>query len=326
MLEIHRKYLKRCVLLAKRAGKKVKANPQVGAILVHENQIIGEGYHKKYGGPHAEVNAINAVSDQNKHLISKSTLYVSLEPCNHHGKTGPCSDFILEQKIPHVVIAQRDPNHNIENDGMGKLRAAGVRVDLIEQVEAANLIRPFTHGALQGMPYVILKFAQSKDFYMGQKGKQVWISNPYTQHLVHKWRSEVDGIMVGSQTVQVDNPKLTTRLHHGESPMRIILDRNNSIDQRYHVMSDGNESLIISESDDLKKVLKSLYNKGIYRIMVEGGATLFKSFIKENLWHEARIISSSKSLKSGIKAPAIKGKLVRTESLADDLIQIVHAA
>jgi len=320
------KYLHRCVQLAKRGGKFVRSNPQVGAVLVHTDRIIGEGYHEIYGGNHAEVNAIESVAEKDKQLISNSTLYVSLEPCNHRGKTGPCTQLIIEHKIPHVVIGKKDPNENVESNGVEKLRSAGINVDIVDHQTSDQLIRPFTKGSLRNIPYIILKYAQSKDNYMGQDGLQVSISNKYTQHLVHKWRTEIDGIMVGTQTVLTDNPKLTNRLANGESPIRIIPDKHHKINDSYHVRSDGNETWFYKDSIDLENLMSDLYKKGIYRIMIEGGATLLKSFIAANLWHEARVITSDKLLHKGIKAPMVKGKLISTQSVSTDTIRVVYAA
>lgn len=326
MNDVHLPYLERCVIIAKRAGKSVKSNPQVGAVLVCNDRIIGEGYHESYGSAHAEVNAISNVVEADQNLIDQSTLYVSLEPCNHTGKTGPCTDVIIKHKIQHVVIAYRDPNNSVKSDGILKLESAGVKVDLIETIEAKNLVRPFEVASLNMIPYVILKFAQSKDFFLGKKGEQVWISNNYTQHLVHKWRSEIDGIMVGKNTVLTDNPKLTNRLYNGDSPIRIIPNGGAQINEKFHVKSDGGETWFYEDTSDLRVLLKDLYKRGINRLMIEGGAQMINSFVDESLWHEARIITGNKQLNNGIKAPVIKGKLISSQSLADDLIQIVYAA
>jgi len=322
----HTEYLNRCIIIAKRAGKAVQNNPQVGAILVHDNRIIGEGYHKAYGSAHAEVNVIANVDESDKQLISKSTLYVSLEPCNHQGKTGPCTDLIIRHQIPKVVIGSRDPNDNVESNGLEKLRSKGIEVVLLDLESTKQLIRPFTLGSLQKMPYVILKFAQSKDFYIGKEGTQIAISNKYSQHLVHKWRSEIDGIMVGTNTVLTDNPKLTNRLHPGDSPIRIILDKSDKIDSNYHVNSDKHTTWIYRNSKDLKALLGDLHKRGISRLMIEGGATLLKSFIKANLWHEARIITADTYLNEGIKAPTIRGKLIHKTPIGSDTLSVVYAA
>lgn len=321
----HYKYLFRCVQIAKRGGKAVKSNPQVGAILVYQNRIIGEGFHETYGAAHAEVNAINSVLDSNQNLISKSTLYVSLEPCNHHGKTGPCTDLIIRENIKHVVIASKDPNNTVRSNGIEKLKAAGIKVELFPFDAANHLIRPFELGSLKRIPYVILKFAQSKDFFIGKEGEQVWISNKYAKHLVHKWRSEIDGIMVGTNTILTDNPQLTNRLHPGESPIRIIPDNHEKITTSHHVLSDGMKTWIYKNGEDLETLLKDLFDRGITRLMIEGGATLLKSFIDAKLWHEARIITAQKSLKKGIKAPVIKGKLISTQTVGKDSISTVFA-
>lgn len=326
MVSDHEKYLLRCIHIAKRGGKFVGANPQVGAVLVHGQRIIGEGYHRAFGSAHAEVNALESVDDIDLHLVPKSILYVSLEPCNHHGKTGPCTKLIIDKQISHVVIGSKDPNDQVQSDGIEKLRSSGVKVDVVEIEEAEHLIKPFTNGSLQNMPYVILKFAQSKDRYIGKRGEQIWISNHYTKHLVHKWRSEIDGIMVGTNTVLSDNPELTNRLYPGESPVRIILDKNRRISEEYFVRSDGNTTWFYNEQIELQELLTDLYNRGIHRLMVEGGATLLNSFIDANLWHEARVITSNKVLKTGLRSPMIKGKLASSNTLGSDLVQVVYAA
>lgn len=326
MTSDHVRYLTRCIHIAKRGGKFVGANPQVGAVLVYDNRIIGEGYHRAYGSAHAEVNALKNVAETDQHLISKSILYVSLEPCNHHGKTGPCTKLIIDNQIPHVVIACRDPNSKVQSNGLEKLRSSGIKVEIVELEEANQLIRPFVNASLHNMPYVILKFAQSRDNFMGQKEKQIWISNHFTQHLVHKWRSDIDGIMVGTNTVITDNPQLTNRLHPGESPVRIILDRNKRINEEYLVSSDENETWFYNKEIGLQELLVDLYNRGIHRLMVEGGATLLKSFVNANLWHEARVITANKMLNTGIKSPMIKGNLASSINLGNDLIQVVYAA
>ena len=326
MSQTHVEYLNRCIQLAQRGGKAVKSNPQVGAVLVYNNIILGEGYHQEYGRSHAEVNAISSVPEEQKHLVNKSTLYVSLEPCNHQGKTGPCTQFIIKHNIPKVVIAAKDPNTTVVSDGIIKLKESGIDVKLIELDSALNLIRPFSLGSLKGIPYVILKFAQSKDHFIGNEGKQTWLSNKYSKQLTHKWRSEIDGIMVGSNTVITDNPKLTNRLFPGDSPIRIVLDRRQRITDDYHVKSGDHETWFYNEGDDLESLLKDLYKKGIHRLLVEGGRLLINSFIKANMWHEARIITTSNLLQEGIKAPVVKGKLISSQTLADDLIQVVYAA
>lgn len=340
----HFTFLSRCCFLAKNAGKATKSNPLVGALLVHHGEtIIGEGFHQKYGEVHAEVNCIHSVSEENKHLIGESTLYVSLEPCCISQKTPPCTNLILDHNIKQVVIGCLDPNPKVNGQGIKILKDNGVHVEVIHHIECAYIIQKFKSN-LQNLPYVILKWAQSFDGYIGHRYEKVWISNEYSNFFSHKLRSELDGILVGKNTAILDNPKLNTRHIVGDNPMRVLLDKNLQTPIASHLLSDDLPTIIINEVKNettgnklyhkvnditnLKEVLNHLYELNIYSILIEGGTTVLNSFIKANLWNEAYVIKSNKKLnelydeKLLIPAPLIQGKLLEEISFGTD--QILH--
>ena len=336
------KYIRRCFELAVKAGKKTKNNPQVGAVIVYKDRIIGEGYHEFYGGPHAEVNAINSISDENEKYLQESEIYISLEPCNHLGKTPACTELILKKKIPRVIISAIDPNPLMDGKSLAFLSSKGVEVTQgILNKEGQDLLRPFIVNEKFNRPYVILKYAQSKDGFIGKPGQQIWLSNNISKMLVHKLRSEVDGIMVGTETVLTDNPQLTTRLYPGESPIRITVDRKHRIPNDYYIKDneqvtyifnenksciEGSNHYVESNFDDkaLGKSLSYLYEEGIYRLMVEGGARLLSSFINKNLWDEARINTCPQQLMDGIKAPIVTGTLKSEFMIEKDHHQLIY--
>ena len=247
-METHEKYIRRCFELAKLGIGNVKTNPMVGSIIVHNGKIIGEGYHKRYGEGHAEVNAVKSVKGEDKHLLNESTIYVSLEPCFHEGKTPPCVDLILGLGIPKVVISAVDPNPKVAGKSIEKLRNHGVEViSGVLEKEGRFIARRFFHHFMTKRPYVILKYAQSKDGFLSQMNKQIWLTNPYSKRLVHKWRNEEAAILVGTNTVKVDNPSLTNRLWFGNSPVRLIIDRNLKLTDEYAVMDGIARTIIICE-------------------------------------------------------------------------------
>ncbi len=332
----HEKFMRRCIELAQLGGKSVKTNPQVGSVLVYENQIIGEGFHKGFGEFHGERMAILDARKRHPSLIKDSILYVTLEPCCTHGKTPPCLDLILTEKIKKVVIGTVDPNPSVAGKSIDRMKKEGIDVQSgILQEDCEQLIAPFK-AHLYKRPYVILKWAQSQDGFIGKKDQQVWFSNEYSKMLVHKWRSEVDGIMVGTNTVLVDNPSLTTRNWYGENPTRIVIDRRLQIAKTANVLDDSTDTLIMSaetpktellktkfiktETSELDEYLKILFAEGIYILLVEGGAKLLKSFVKNELWDEARIIKTPKNIEEGIKAPTVEGKLVQQWRFDEDYI------
>jgi diaminohydroxyphosphoribosylaminopyrimidine deaminase/5-amino-6-(5-phosphoribosylamino)uracil reductase len=331
--------MQRCLQLAEMASGYVAPNPLVGAMVVHNGKIIGEGYHEKWGGPHAEVNAIAAVEDQS--LLPESTLYVNLEPCCHHGKTPPCTSLILDKKIPKVVIAALDPNPAVAGNGAQILKEHGVEVETgIHQQEAEWLNRFFYTFHQKKRPYVVLKWAQSADGFMGKQGQKIQISNPLAQRLVHKWRSEISAIMVGSNTALIDNPLLTVRLWAGPNPTRVVLDQSGRLHGDLRMFNKEAKSILIGNNSNLPEwvkvfggstssvgeVLEVLYNNNLNAVLIEGGATLLSSFIGSGLWDEARVLTSPHFLKTGIMAPNISGDLVAEEMIDDNRLTVIKSA
>ncbi len=310
-LMAHEPYMERCLQLAALGAGNVSPNPMVGAVLVYSGKIIGEGYHRQYGQGHAEVNCINSVHETNRHLVKDSTLYVSLEPCNHVGKTGPCTNLIIAQHIPKVVIACKDPFEKVNGSGIEKLRENGIEVITgVLEKEALFMNRRFITFHQKKRPYIILKWAQSYDHKLaGTAGRRVKISHEITDRIVHKWRSEEDAIMVGKGTALADNPSLTTRLWKGKNPVRIVIDKNLEVPADNNLMDDKAKTIIINSiketvegnriyckadvQDNLAdNIVQILYRHNITSIIVEGGATLLNSFILAGLWDEARVITN----------------------------------
>jgi len=334
--------MQRCLDLASLGLGKVAPNPMVGAVLVHDNKIIGEGFHQQYGQAHAEVNCINSVNIADQHLIEKSTLYVSLEPCNHFGKTPPCSNFILTHKIPKVVIACTDPFEKVNGSGIQILIDAGIEVikGILEK-EAIELNKRFFTFHQKKRPYIILKWAQSENQCISAfQGKSVKISNALTDILVHKWRSEEDAIMVGTNTVLLDNPSLTTRNWQGKNPIRIFIDRNLKIEKTAKILDQTSPTIIINqqinkiegvndfiqinfEREIIPQLNELLYQKNIQSVIIEGGAKLLQTFIDIGLWDEARVITNTHLvIENGTDSPNFENKqLVKQEKIENDLIQ-----
>jgi len=326
----HEKYMRRCLELAEFGKASVSPNPMVGAVVVMDTIIIGEGYHHQYGGPHAEVNAINQVINTFSDyvdLLDQSVLYVSLEPCAHYGKTPPCADLIIKHKIPRVVIGCRDPFDAVNGKGIEKLRDAGVNVEVgILEEECKWLNRRFFTRVQKHRPYIILKWAQTADgFFAPDNGSQHWITGIESRKLVHQWRSEEDAILIGKNTALIDNPQLNVRYAPGKSPKRVIIDRKLELNQSLNVFDQSVESLIFNEIktsiegknkfialEDFDRyvpeyILYQLYLQDIQSVIIEGGAHTLNSFIDAGLWDEARIFTGPGNLGSGIKAPAISG-------------------
>jgi diaminohydroxyphosphoribosylaminopyrimidine deaminase/5-amino-6-(5-phosphoribosylamino)uracil reductase len=345
-LTIHETYMQRCIQLALLGAGHVAPNPMVGAVLVHNDRIIGEGYHQEYGGAHAEVNCIANVDEKNKRLIRLSTMYVSLEPCAHFGKTPPCADFIIKHKIPHVVIGCRDPFEQVNGKGTEKLKAAGIDITTgILEKDCMHLNRRFFTFHTQHRPYIIIKWAETRDRRIGNYGNnRLHITNAITNRLVHKWRNDEAAIMVGTNTAAFDDPQLTNRLWSGKSPVRIILDTDLRLSSSLKIFDrsvptiifntrvhEENGSLIYYQiTDDVSvvhQVLNGLYQKKINSVMIEGGTKLIQSFIDEGTWDEARVITNN-SLEAGdgVPSPVLTNeKLVRKEIIGDDVIQYYYA-
>ncbi len=317
-----KKWMLRCIELAKKGIEGVSPNPMVGALLVYDNKVISEGWHQKFGEKHAEVHAIENLKD--KSLLNKSTLYVNLEPCNHHGKTPPCSQAIINAKIPKVVIGTQDPFSKVNGSGIDTLLKNNVSTIVgVAEDECKILNKRFFTYHIRKRPYIILKWAESRDGFIAPEKKEniepVWISGMASRKKVHQWRSEEDAILVGCQTVIDDNPKLTTRLYNGKNPLRVILDPNNRIPKNAHVLNSKEETLVFSKSENtsidnifyqkipfenaIQEILKSLYEKEINSIIVEGGKKTLDYFITENIWDEIRIFKSPEQIKKGVESP-----------------------
>lgn len=342
-MKIHEKYILRCIELAKNGLGTTYPNPLVGSVIVHEGKIIGEGWHRKAGEPHAEVNAVNSVKD--KSLLEKSTIYVSLEPCSHFGKTPPCCDLIIQQKIPNIVIGTIDPFAKVSGNGIRKLNEAGrnVTVGVLEK-ECNELNKRFFTFHQKKRPYIILKWAESADGFLSpdtrNEQKPVWITNTYSRQLVHKWRTEEQAILVGTQTVLDDNPKLNSRDWKGNDPIRIVLDRTGKIPDHYAVKDNSSKTIIITEEEKTinseniifentifdkslpDSILKILHKNDIQSVIIEGGKMTLQTFIDAGLWDEARVFKGAISLVSGTTAPKIKGELIDRKSILNDELLI----
>ena len=317
-MKVHEKYIKRCIEIAKNGLPAAMPNPSVGAVVVHDDLIIGEGYTSVFGGNHAEVNAINAVKD--KSLLSQSTIYVSLEPCSHFGKTPPCCNLIIENNIPNVVIGVTDSNEKVAGNGIKKLLEAGINVvvGVLEKECYQSNIRFFTFHEKK-RPFIILKWAETQNGFIAPKirsqQKPVWITNEYSRQLVHKWRSEEQAILVGTQTVIDDNPMLNVRDWTGKNPIRIVLDLNNRIPQESHIFDKSQETFVITNDDIFnnnklaQEIANFCYNKNIQSIIIEGGSRTLQTFIDANIWDEARIFKSNNYFDDGIKAPILEAKI-----------------
>jgi diaminohydroxyphosphoribosylaminopyrimidine deaminase / 5-amino-6-(5-phosphoribosylamino)uracil reductase len=339
MLNMDEIFMQRCFELAESGGFKTRPNPNVGALLVHGDIIIGEGWHRQYGKAHAEVNAINSVPEHKKHLISDSSLYVSLEPCNIYGKTPPCSELIISNNIKKVVISALDPNPLIAGKSAEFLKSKGINVTVgILEEKGKELIKVFHKNILYKRPYVILKYAKSKDNFIGNLDAQVKLTGKVTDIFTHQLRDDSEGIMIGTKTALTDNPSLTTRYDQGRNPVRIVLDRILKIPKDYKIFHNTATLILLNELKDevrenviykkmdfsqpefIESLLEYLFEMKIYQLIVEGGAELLNSFIRTELWDEALIIETPIILGKGIKAPELSGKLARKMEFEKDVI------
>ena len=339
---VNEKYMRRCLELAKKGIGTTRPNPSVGAVVVHNDKIIGEGFTSAYGGSHAEVNAINSVKDQA--LLKEATLYVTLEPCSHFGKTPPCSDLIIEKQIPNVVIGTIDTHSVVAGKGIEKLKKNGsnVVVGVLEEECKLHHKRFFTVQN-KNRPYVILKWAETSDGFIAPKEKEnqapVWISNEYAKQLVHKWRAEEHAILVGTHTVLADNPKLNVRSWTGNNPIRVVIDRSLKLDANLAVFDESVKTIVITSLDKEsihenlifekvnfkkelpKQILEVLSKHKIQSLIVEGGAVTLQSFIKDNLWDEARVFIGNNEFKEGVKAPILNARLEKEEIITNNILR-----
>ena len=312
-MEVDIKFMQRCIQLAQCGEAGAAPNPMVGAVVVCDGRIIGEGFHRRCGGPHAEVNAINSVKE--KHLLSRSTIYVSLEPCAHFGKTPPCADLIIQSGIPRVVIGCADPFAKVNGLGIKKLQEAGCEVVVgVLEKECQELNRRFFTFHKEHRPWVTLKWAQSKDGFIDRpretNEEPTHFSNILTQTLMHRLRARSGAILVGTRTALLDNPTLTTRLWTGTNPLRLTIDRKGILPPTLH-LKDGSTPTVIYTNETLQEILSDLYNRGIQTLLVEGGTKLLQSFIDAGLWDEARIETAPFCLGDGTQAPVLtEGKLM----------------
>ena len=361
-MNIHEKYIKRCIQIAENGLGTTAPNPMVGCVIVHNNIIIGEGFTSPFGGSHAEVNAISSVND--KSLLNEATLYVTLEPCSHFGKTPPCVDAIIQFKIPKIVIGTIDTHSKVAGKGIEKLKEAGceVIVAVLENEVKAHHKRFFTfHNKKR--PYIILKWAESSDGFIAPKTrneiKPVWITNELSRQLVHKWRTEEQAILVGTNTVIDDNPSLTIRDWTGKNPVRVVIDKDLKLASTYKVFEESAEVIVFcnendkfpkhdvlnegwsihppipelysgsfaiidwhSKSNIAQQICDNLFKFNINSIIIEGGRQTLQTFIDENLWDEARVFTGTTSFFEGTKAPHFSGTLISEEKIIDDILKI----
>jgi diaminohydroxyphosphoribosylaminopyrimidine deaminase/5-amino-6-(5-phosphoribosylamino)uracil reductase len=347
-VNIHEKYIKRCIELAKNGLGTTFPNPLVGAVLVHDNKVIGEGWHQRAGDPHAEVIALKGIED--RHILSRATLYVNLEPCSHYGKTPPCTDLIIKKGISKVVIGTIDVNSKVCGKGVAKLRANNCQViEGVLENECNELNKRFFTFHTQKRPYVILKWAISKDGFMDKLRNEPtevgpnWITTKTSRQLVHKMRSEEQAILIGTRTAMNDNPSLNVRDWSGNSPIRLIIDRRLEIPENYNINDNSVPTLIFTAqsmipenkenteyiklnwtADISKNLLKKLYERGIQSVLVEGGLTTLQQFIDNGIWDEAHVFSGAKIFTEGLPSPIINETPVRTRKVGADLLRIFY--
>ena len=342
--------MQRAIELAKLGAGHVAPNPMVGCVIVHNNKIIGEGWHEQFGQAHAEVNAIKSVTD--KSLLPESTIYVTLEPCSHFGKTPPCANAVIDYKFKEVIVGITDPNPLVSGRGIKLLQDAGINVTvgvLAEDCTALN--KRFIHYITQHKPYVILKWAQTLDGFIAPDIKQIGaaefihqkqITTAATQQLTHKWRTQEAAILVGTNTALTDNPHLTARAWQGKNPVRVVLDLNNRLPKtlnlfnaetptlviKYNDVEANNQNLVeyinIARNQDVhNQILEALYKKQLQSVIIEGGTQLLQSFIQANCWNEAHVLIGNKKFKHGVLAPHINGKIISETHLDTDIIRTI---
>ena len=339
-MKTHEYFIDKCIILARKGALDVSPNPMVGCVIVNNGEIIGEGYHKKYGKNHAEVNAIHSVKDKSE--LKNSILYVNLEPCCHHGKTPPCTDSIVKYNIPKVVIGCIDTFSKVSGQGMKKLKDNSVEVIYgVLEKECTELNKRFFCYHTKKRPYIILKWAKSKDNFIApiNQEKPFWMTSEKSKKLVHSWRAEEDAILVGRKTVVADNPSLTVRMCEGKNPIRIIIDKELSLDKKSNVFDDQAEtvvfnnikSAIIDKTTYLKAdfnnlnedILNQLYNRDILSLIIEGGTITINSFIEKNLYDEIRVFTADKLLEKGINSPELPDiNLIKTSIINNDKLEV----
>ncbi|MEP3836679.1 MAG: bifunctional diaminohydroxyphosphoribosylaminopyrimidine deaminase/5-amino-6-(5-phosphoribosylamino)uracil reductase RibD [Algibacter sp.] len=330
-MNIHETYIKRCLEISENGLGNTRPNPMVGSVIVHNNKIIGEGYTSAYGGNHAEVNAINSVL--NKELLKEATIYVTLEPCSHYGKTPPCSDLIIKHNIPNIVIGCIDDNEKVAGKGIKKLKDAGCHVTVgVLEYECKNHHKRFFTFHNKKRPYIILKWAETNNGFIAPKTKNeqkpIWITNTYSRQLVHKWRTEEQAILVGTNTVIVDNPTLNVRDWTGNNPTRLVIDKDEKLPKTLNIFNTDAKTILFSKNNINfskkigQQICNALFNLEINSVIIEGGAKTLQTFIDENLWDEARVFIGQSQFKDGINAPKLKGTLISEEKIQSDRLNI----
>lgn len=339
-------YMQRCLALAEQGMGNVSPNPMVGCVIVHEDKIIGEGFHQQIGQAHAEVNAINDVFEKYGEaapaLLKNATVYVSLEPCAHFGKTPPCADLIVKHSVNKVVIGNTDPFTAVNGKGIEKLKSAAIEVSTgVLEDKCSFVNRRFFTRIIQQRPFIVLKWAETADGYFAPtNGSQQWISGEIAKQLSYKWRGEEDAILVGKNTALIDNPRLTNRSEKGKNPIRIIIDQNLEIPNAYHIYNSEAKTIIFNEiktdvvanihfvqMEDMKlylpqKIAFQLFLMDIQSVIIEGGIQILNQFIGAQLWDEARVFTSKSIWGSGMKSPEIKGNVIEKLPLGDDELTI----
>lgn len=341
-----KQYMQRCLDLAILGMGNVAPNPMVGCVIVYNGVIIGEGYHQKFGEAHAEVNAIRSV--KNPELLCESTLYVSLEPCAHFGKTPPCSDLIIESRIPQVVIGTVDPFAKVAGLGIERMKRTGIEVEVgVLEAECREINRRFFTFHEQKRPYILLKWAQTLDGFIDTDRTETqhptWITNALSKRLVHKQRSEESAILIGTNTAEYDNPALTVREWTGNQPIRMVIDRTGRLHAALHIFDQKVPTWVFTESkqsdrenvkfielnfklDILPQLLRELYQRDILSVVVEGGSFLLNSFIQDGLWDEAYVYTGNQFFGRGVEAPKITGRLVSCEILDECRLHLLRKA
>lgn len=338
-MDAHFAFMKRCFALAEKGIGRVAPNPMVGCVIVHNDNIIGEGFHQQFGEAHAEVNAINSVTD--KSVLQEATLYVNLEPCAHFGKTPPCANLIIQYKIKQVVIANFDPNPLVAGKGIAKLREAGIEVlEKVLEKEGRFLNRRFFTFHEKKRPYVILKWAKSSDnFFAPIGGQQLWLTGEKARRLTHQWRTEERGILVGTHTALIDNPQLTARLYEGNNPTRIVIDKENMLIDKLAIKDQQAPTIIFNQSitktsnnltyiaidfnqNVIEQMLGKLMELNISSVIIEGGAFTINQFIQQNLWDEARVFTAPLALNEGIPSPSLPCSAFKKENIGKDILNI----
>ena len=341
----HEDYIARCIELAKNGFGTTYPNPMVGSVIVYNGEIIGEGWHQKAGEPHAEVNAIRSVNDPS--LLDKATIYVSLEPCSHFGKTPPCCDLIIQNKIPNVVIGTVDSNIKVAGNGIKRLQEAGANVIVgVLEKECYELNQRFFTFHEKKRPYIILKWAETQDGFIAplqkEEQKPVWITNLNSRQLVHKWRTEEQAILVGTQTVIDDNPQLNARDWEGNNPIRVVIDQNHRIPKTAHVFDNQTKTIVFSNKKSIpslentifevidfqqniaQQIADKLFQHQIQSVIIEGGAQTLQTFIDANLWDEARVFIGNCTFEKGVKAPILNTSPFKKEKIGTDELLIIR--